>query len=227
MISPGPIASLALDRLRVDPGNETILRARNLEAILLQKDFSQGNFSALAEARLLASTTLLKETYVPGPAIDNWKAANQFLVEALSSGLVVDTTFIREVHRSLHPESRGELRTTFVQSGNTYYPEADSLPFLWKRFEEKLAAPSDSALLQASVLYQWIVTMHFFSDANGRLARLIADAVLLSAGLPPLSYENDVAGFVSALAEPDFFTVDDAIARVCEGVTHSMKILQG
>lgn len=224
--TPGPIASRALVRLLAEPGQAIRERARELEASLIQKDFSKGNFSALAKERLLASTTLLKETYVEGPALAHWAAANQFIVEKISTGLSLNAELIRSTHKILLPESGGKLRTTFVQGGNSQYPEVESLPLLWDQFQERLSVKDESPLLRAAVIYQWLVTLHFFEDANGRLGRLCADGVLLTAGLPPLSFSNDAMAFVSALAEPDFFTVDDAIIRVCEGVTHSMKILQ-
>ncbi len=226
IFSPGPIASLAIIRLSAEVSPAMKAMALELETSLKEKDLSQGNFPALARARLMASTTLLKETYVQGPALEQWAAANQFVVEKISTGQGINLEIVLGTHKILRPESHGELRQSFVQGGNSQYPEVDSLNFLWERFGDQLSEVEESPLLYSASIYQWIVTMHFFEDANGRLGRLIADAVLLSAGLPPLSFENDAAAFVSALAEPDYYTVDDAVARVCAGVTHSLQILE-
>lgn len=223
---PGPIAALALTRLMTEPGTAICARARDLEASISNMDFSAANHQALALARLKASTTLFKEMYVPGPALGRWADANQYAIKAVSEERTLDSEMILDLHRCLLPESSGNFRTKSVQGGNTIYPETESLPELWKIFTGRLEETHlKTPILAAAEVYQWIVTLHFFEDANGRLARLCADFILLSAGLPPLSFQNDVQGFVSALAEPEFNSVDDAVTRICNGLSHSAEIL--
>lgn len=223
----GEISSLALERLNSEPGTAICAEARDLEASISELDYSQSNHQALAHARLLASTTLLKEMYVQGSSYGNWAAANQLAVTSMSDGKNLDGEMILGLHFALSPVSGKKFREKSVQGGNTIYPDASDLPALWSIFISRLPATLEkSPILAAAEVYQWIVTLHFFEDANGRLARLSADYILLSAGLPPLSFENDAAGFVSALAEPEFYNVDDAVARILDGIQHSIEILK-
>ena len=217
------LSTLALSRLMTAPGERSIKLAADIETKIRGEDFSSGNHHALASARLLASTTLLKEAYVPGTALNRWNSANAFLFSALGEGRTLTGELVREIHAELNPDS--DFRKTFVQGGNTSYPEAQDLTELWKIFCERLGN-SDSPIVNAAEVYQWIVTLHFFEDANGRLARLCADYILLSSGLLPVSFPTDVAGFVSALAEPEFYTTDNAVEKICAGIGHSANSLK-
>lgn len=219
------LSTLALNRLSTAPGEKFLSLAQDIETKIRGEDFSGGNHHALATARLQASTTLLKESYSPGSEMLRWNQANEFLFSALGEGRKLDGILVSEIHQRLSP--RSGLRKKFVQGGNSSYPEAEDLPGLWKIFEDKLShQTADTPILNAAVAYQWIVTLHFFEDANGRLARLCADYILLAGGLLPLSFPHDVAGFVSALAAPSFFSTDDAVARICEGIENSGKALR-
>lgn len=217
------LSTLALSRLTTAPGKKSLSLAQEVESKIRGEDFSGGNHQALAVARLQASTTLLKESYSPGPEMLRWNEANAFIFTVISEGRILDGDLIREIHQKL--SSQSGLREKFVQGGNSSYPPAEDLPELWEIFCERQQTPN-SPILNAAEVYQWLVTLHFFEDANGRLARLCADFVLLSSGLLPLSFPTDVAGFVSALAEPTFYTTDDAVVRICEGIEHSRKALR-
>src|SRR5437868_2057675 len=94
-------------------------------------------------------------------------------------------------------------RTELVQGGNCAYPPSGDLEFLQDAFTRSVLASlgNNHAVLEAAMLYQWLVTCHFFPDANGRLARLAADWRLALGGFPPLGFPNGAASFVSALDE--------------------------
>ncbi len=223
----GNLSKIALSRLNQEPGPAICGEARKIEATLVEFDFSRANHQALAHARLLASTTLIKEMYVQGPAYSYWAKANEYAVKAMTEERSIDGEMILDLHSILTSESGRKFREKTVHGGNTNYPETSDLPELWNIFISRLPETQNkSPILSAAEVYQWIVTLHFFEDANGRLARLCADYILLSSGLPPISFENDAAGFVSALAEPEYYSVDDAVERICKGLRHSTQILQ-
>lgn len=220
-----PLASLALRRLEAAPKEESLELARNLDTLLRQTDLSQGNLSALAVARLSGSTTLFKETYRPGQGIAQWNLANEFVLKSLGEGKILSGGLILGIYESLSPGST--FREISVSGGNSKYPEVTDLEYLWKVFEARLGNVSlKPPIIAAAEVYQWLVTLHFFPDANGRLARLSSDFILLSAGLIPVSFPNDAASFASALAEPVPYTVDDAIRIISQGLEHSLSFFQ-
>merc|ERR1711969_127619 len=46
-------------------------------------------------------------------------------------------------------------------------------------------AGRDDALLTATRAFMWLIGIHPFADGNGRTTRLVADYLLMRAGLPP------------------------------------------
>ena len=60
-------------------------------------------------------------------------------------------------------------------------------------------------VLDATVAHAWLTHIHPFEDGNGRLARVLANLVLASAGYPPLIVraESDRGEYYAALAASD------------------------
>lgn len=88
-----------------------------------------------------------------------------------------------------HLLAAGEFRTTAAHSGTGYiYPEASIIP---QRLEEIVSnfntalssKQTPSFSLAADLLYQF-VTLHPFSNGNGRMCRLLAAYAVLAAGEP-------------------------------------------
>jgi Fic family protein len=222
------LSRLASSRLASRASQTLVSEALALEAHIKQHDFSSGNLAALASARLLASSTLLQEsthTHGTGYALLRWQAANQKLAELLASGVNLSGDVIKELHRVLSPEQDSSLRREQVYGGHTRYPEASALLDSWSLFNERLAqTESEAPITRAAMVYQWLVTWHFFSDANGRLARLSADFLLLKAGLLPLSFPSSAAAYVSALHGEHGVSVDEALTVTLLGLRHSLAV---
>ncbi len=231
MSSSVSISGLSQKALRILQNTELSLPTQDLVKSTL---FRSENFSPvendsanlLTLQRLAASNTLFinKDTV----ALQNWLNANQLLNEFILSASSVTGHKIKDLHRALLPSADAFFRSSHLQGGNGVYPPPEDLNILWGVFlTEVLNNPKDkNPIFFASQIYQWLVSLHFFEDANGRLARLSADWVLTASGIPPLSFANDAASFVSVLDEQRNYDTNTAVIRVCQGIQQSLDILE-
>jgi Fic family protein len=72
------------------------------------------------------------------------------------------------------------------------YPHPDFIPYLmdlwFKQFEDLTPSNNESELIERyAAMHLAFVTIHPFSDGNGRIARLIANLPLLKSGFPPIT----------------------------------------
>lgn len=225
-----PIASLALQRLSVAVSEDAKARAIACERRIRNTKFSAAYASELSRMRTLASTTLFQELHTPSSSrigLAQWEKVNQRVLKFIQLEEQIEASKIDELHSILSKGTKGELRKNFVQGGNTSYPEPDALPELWGKFSEFLNTKNQPTILYAAGLYQWLITAHFYEDANGRLARLCADWALLKAGLIPIVFPDDISSFVSALDTNDPFSPSDAVYLVCEALERTLEIIHG
>ena len=176
--------------------------------------------------RLAASTTLsVNQDKI---ALHAWTEANYMLNDFIMSETDLNLEALLKLHKALLPAVGGAIRQTDLQGGNSKYPPYKDLQHLWEIFDSLILhnqAVTDPILFAAQI-YQWLISLHFFDDANGRLARLSADWVLTSAGIPPISFDNDAASFVSVLDEVRKYDINTAVIRICQGINGSLDILE-
>lgn len=84
----------------------------------------------------------------------------------------------------------GKYRTTgvFVTGSSFKFPPAKAVPALMRDLFEK-TMPELTALhpvIQAAKIHEKLVTIHPFSDGNGRIARLAMNAILIQHGFLPV-----------------------------------------
>jgi hypothetical protein len=94
-----------------------------------------------------------------------------------------------------HPlfRNRMELTGAFERRGETlqgYYMHYLDARELRNIVIETLRDETLHPVVKAAKLYQDIVTLHVFGNANGRTARLVANMVLMSHGYPPLQFPD-------------------------------------
>lgn len=228
------LSPLSLEALRLldpqDLSDETLHLVEQVELVCAQLPApTQDKVEQLGFQRLQASTTLIKEISAPTQvALSNWAAANDELRRFILEQTAIDGTSILSLHTKLNPDSFGLLRATDLQGGNGEYPPASDLAVLWTVFESEVLATLDTEhpIIEAAKLYQWLITLHFFADANGRTARLVADWRLAQAGLPPLAFRNDASSFVSALDKDRAHTPELAVRRICQGIGETLSIFK-
>ncbi|MFO0575393.1 MAG: Fic family protein [Polyangia bacterium] len=83
----------------------------------------------------------------------------------------------------------------------------------------------------AAQAYQRLVSIHPFSDANGRTCRMVMDWILQSHGLPPAVLQGDeinvaLFGLHPYLGEPSV-AADHATRSVTQGLERSLRIMGG
>lgn len=68
-----------------------------------------------------------------------------------------------------------------------------------------LRSASGSIILRASIAHAWLTHIHPFEDGNGRIARLLANIVLRSGGLPPaiVKHSSQRGPYLDALSHSD------------------------
>ena len=81
-------------------------------------------------------------------------------------------------------------------------------------------------IIEAARVSQWLISIHFFEDGNGRTARLVGDWLLLKSGFLPVSYPNDISSFIGIDNNQKRFNHNDAVIRVCEGVENSLRVIK-
>jgi Fic family protein len=98
---------------------------------------------------------------------------------------------IRELHTLVCKRADGEIagryRTINVMAAGSghRYPEAILVPELMTEFDQWLNAPTDLHPVDfAAEAHYRLVTIHPFTDGNGRVARLLMNLLLLRAGYP-------------------------------------------
>ncbi|WP_373298359.1 Fic family protein [Nakamurella endophytica] len=67
--------------------------------------------------------------------------------------------------------------------------------------EQRLNGQRPSTVI-AAVVHAWLAHIHPFPDGNGRLARILMNATLMRAGLPPaiIRHKTDGSMYIAALA---------------------------
>ncbi len=90
--------------------------------------------------------------------------------------------------------------------------------------DEVLTSEAD-VLTRAFVALVAMVTVHPFSNGNGRTSRLLCDAFLLSEGYLPLSFAFPVASHVGRTTRGVKRTVRDAIETFLAALSNSYDVI--
>lgn len=116
---------------------------------------------------------------------------------------------IRELHELiLVGDRRGGSYKAFTNEigGSSHIPLLPSdTPAAMSHLVTWLADTQLSPLWRAAVAHAWLTHIHPFHDGNGRVARLLANLVLIRNGMPPLivSAASDRGAYLDALASSD------------------------
>jgi fido (protein-threonine AMPylation protein) len=172
-------------------------------------------------------------------AKDNWMEADGF-VESLARNKkrTITISDLQEINRILNqgmPNNGGvpgELRLVEETAGiGDRYPGPEFVPFLmgdlmrWLENSEGKVGPVELA----AVCYQRFISIHPFSDGNGRTGRLFADCILERCGAIPAAYDGSDA-FVAVFGVPQKGTVNVttelAVERVFSALKRSAEVLR-
>jgi len=189
-------------------------------------NLTKGETDALLEDR---TTPTNREMIVPG----NVRDAYDFVLQTAGTYKETPEAFIREIHKIVLrnvDNTAGSYRTTPVKISNVEYepPQAVDVPPFMEAFANELrGGPAGKSIVHfAGEVHSKLVAIHPFSDGNGRTARLLMNAILIDAGLPPaiiyfqdkeryldclnLSNAGDLSPFLMLMTE----TIDAAIEEI-------------
>lgn len=177
-----------------------VLRRKELERFVIEFSWKsskiEGNTYSLLDTEFLLKNGIEaqgKSKYETAMII-NHKNAYLFVVEAIKNNITFDTAFIEKVH-GLVVDNLGiehGVRDRIVGiSGSLYTPLA-----MKQQLKEQLGVLAevirnkDNVYEKALMAVLGISYLQPFEDGNKRTARVLANALLLSAGCAPLSYRS-------------------------------------
>ena len=151
-------------------------------------------FLKLNQNRLLASNTLLKSKTIEQ---ELWDKANLFIANLIANNL--SFTFNRVLQLNQIFTDTEVTRDHEIYSANVQYLELKFLKEGIELFEKFIFEKIDNMhpVIFAFRCYQWIVSLHPFTNGNGRTARLVADWILLKNGYLPISFPTSHSSHVS------------------------------
>jgi len=200
-------------------------RKEELEVFL--KAGNSCNVESLQIARLRGSNTLLHDTL----KVETWNLAIKAVWGFIQENRPPDLEAICEVNRILLGKLPGEplIRKTKI-SAEKVFPSPKKVELLLEDFNTQLGPilEHEHPLIQATWIYQTLVSIHPFENANGRTSRLAADWVLASKGFPPMVFLSPVAAMVPLDVECKQLDIKSrltGILRVTGAVGMAVKIL--
>jgi hypothetical protein len=179
-------------------------------------------FTTLNLWRTRASDTLRRDDPAERVAWDN---ANARLAELLSEGQPLAFSFAAKLHHALG-FSDSLPRTIRMYAADEEYLKPEYVREELEKMDCVLLSEAHP-LTRAFVALVSMVTIHPFCNGNGRAARLLADAVLISEGFLPLSFASSIMSHVGRATRGVPRTVDDAIETFLGGLENSYDVVAG
>lgn len=181
-------------------------------------------------ARMGGSTTIIDQSAESMRAKDNWLKADAYVRELVEKDQSLTLENILQLNAILgkglinNQCDVGELRSFEVLAGgNKSYLPSSMVHGCMEGFVKWVNLEMENhtnPIVLAAKAYQRLVSIHPFSDANGRTTRLVMDFILMRDGLPP-SVLEDVEAAIFALEETNN-TPRMIIGKVYNGLIKSM-----
>ncbi len=177
---------------------------------------------------IFENATLPDKTLVEQLEAKNHQTAIRYLLRHLNENETVDEDLILKLHSILMNGIRtdaGRYRTHGVRIVGTFVPTANPIkvPLLMAEFGKKIGRSSKDVIGYLAKTHAEFEQIHPFSDGNGRIGRLLANALALKAGYPPVLIMQSVRrDYLSALNKAqltgDFVQLEHVFAdAVLEG----------
>jgi len=181
------------------------------------------------EENLTSSSKPLKN-YIE--AVNHAKAFNK-IIELLESNYNLDERAILDIHRiiliGLDDINAGFYRNCRVRisGSNTILPNPLKVPELMEDFYKWLNENMDKEPMTAIMAHLKFVSIHPFTDGNGRTARLLMNALLLKYGYAPIIVRpTDRKKYLSAIENYQTKNEDETYKKfMLRILNRSMKIV--
>ncbi len=219
---------------------KTILQNKDiLDQFVLSLTFNTNRIegSTLTEpetaAILFQNAALSDKTIIEQMEVKNHQAALQYLFRFLQEDQKLDEPFILRLHAILLngiQEDAGRYRKHAVRIAGSNVPVANYLkaPVLMQALADDFRSKHSDILAYASQVHSRFEQIHPFSDGNGRVGRLLLNAMLLKENFPPAVIRQENRRFYilylsKAQTENEFSQLEDFI---CDAVLDGFAILE-
>jgi Fic family protein len=172
--------------------------------------------------RKISSGTLKKEGQ------EFWELANNYVSERVALGLLPEWKDILKLNQLFNPTHEAKIRQGQIWIGNHEACPPEDLTEKLIQFQNKILPNlnSDQPLIWAARVRFWLVTLHPFSDGNGRTSNLLCDWLLALNGYLPISHslksDSHIGGWVS---RSHFSNFELACFKTLSAVIHSYEIV--
>jgi len=211
----------------------TELKKRYDVRFTYQSNAIEGNTLTQSETELVLSKgiTIGGKTLTEHLEVIGHKEAIDYVETLSQTDTPIGEWEIRQVHslvlRRQSPTEAGQYRQIDVKAAGTehVYPPHYLLTGLMVDFTEWLTAAAMHPVLYASEAHYRFVSVHPFTDGNGRAGRLLMNLLLLKAGFPIVSISHEKKQqYIDALAEGQRANnnLTQLHALICEAVHTSL-----
>lgn len=145
-------------------------------------------------------------------AVDHYHAV-LWMRELAAKATPIDEAVVRELHRRIVARSQPEIGGTYstlprrIAGSPAIFPNAAKIPRMMKDFGEWLCQVELVPATSFDAHFR-LVSIHPFTDGNGRTARLLMNLLLLREGYPPVAVRpEDRKTYLDTLEHPS--TRDD------------------
>lgn len=155
----------------------------------------EGNTLSRAETALIVDKGVtvagksIQEHLEVSNHVDAWEWV---IVKVNKVGYKFSERDLLEIHQfilqKIDDENAGKYRNVPVRiaGSRVILPKPMKVPDLMKQYFEWLKKPSKNEIIQACEAHYRLVSIHPFTDGNGRTARLVMNLLLLTHGYPPI-----------------------------------------
>lgn len=157
----------------------------------------QAGLENITPYRIRYSSTLLRGE------IESWKQANDWISQKALTKNCPEWEDVEQINRILNPPNGNSV----VRSHEVFLGPWKTCPALELMesiayIQTQILQNKDlKPLIKAALAQYWILSIHPFSNANGRTAVLVADWILTSHGYLPQCFKNKLDGVVAFLAD--------------------------
>lgn len=189
---------------------------------------------AETKAILFDNIALSNKSIIEQSEVKNHQAAWRYLLNYLNeSKFKIDEKLILKLHSILMNSIRddaGSYRNHSVRIVGTHIPTANylKLPQLMKKIIRDINRKEKDIIDRVAKIHSQFEQIHPFSDGNGRIGRLIIQAMLLSKNLSPAIIKQEKKRLYNsclnkAQLKKDFIPLEEFI---CDSILEGLKILE-
>ncbi len=209
-----------LDQSQGDVFKEVIREIEQLEIRLIAS--TSPNWAKLAKSRLLSSNTASRAI---DDSLARWDEANRYISECIQDEKKLSFEIITKIN-SIYNAKNSKIRETPIYGGGIEFIRSQYLEEAKVLLINNLLGDVDMCFYEKAFhLYQWIVSLHFFDNGNGRTSRLCADYILMQNGKLPICFQSSVRSHVAQMLEDRMVNKEDKYLSFLKAIKRSYEVV--